>query len=289
MQNAGALAYGNGGLIGQAAVVPLAVPEIGDVAHVGLDVAKSQIAPVNIFSFHCKHLSGILGNTAQFGKKSQAGFLFQFKVPKMEEYCMYFPFSELRKWDKKTAETRRRNCAVCLCFPNSSTVRGVSQAFGVEKSISHRDICLFQRNAQKPPLPSPFFLRKTPKGTCIQYGKVVKYRKAPQKKGIRVMDLVRHPGEDLFFEAILSLRTVEDCRLFFEDVATIKELQAMSQRFRVACLLDGGENYIEVSESTGASSATISRVNRCLVYGGGYRTALDRLKESGVLPEGEEK
>ena len=53
--------------------------------------------------------------------------------------------------------------------------------------------------------------------------------------------------------------------------------------------LDSGENYIEVSESTGASSATISRVNRCLVYGGGYRTALDRLKESGVLPEGEEK
>ena len=70
------------------------------------------------------------------------------------------------------------------------------------------------------------------------------------------MDIIRHPGEDLFFEAILSLRTVEDCRLFFEDVATIKELQAMSQRFRVACLLDGGENYIEVSESTGASSAT---------------------------------
>ena len=53
-----------------------------------------------------------LGSTAQFGKKSQAGFLFQFKVPKMEEYCMYFPFSELRKWSKKTAETRRRNCAV---------------------------------------------------------------------------------------------------------------------------------------------------------------------------------
>ena len=52
-----------------------------------------------------------LGSTAQFGKKSQAGFLFQFKVPKMEEYCMYFPFSELRKWSKKAAETRRRNCA----------------------------------------------------------------------------------------------------------------------------------------------------------------------------------
>ena len=94
------------------------------------------------------------------------------------------------------------------------------------------------------------------------------------------MDIVRHPGEDLFFEAILSLRTVEDCRLFFEDVATIKELQAMSQRFRVACLLDRGENYIEVSESTGASSATISRVNRCLNYGAdGYNMVLERLEE----------
>ena len=52
------------------------------------------------------------GSTAQFGKKSQTGFLLQFKVPKMEEYCMYFPFSELQKWGKKAAETRRRNCAV---------------------------------------------------------------------------------------------------------------------------------------------------------------------------------
>ena len=52
------------------------------------------------------------GNTAQFGKKSQPEFLPQFKVPKMEEYCMYFPFLELRKWGKKAAENRRRNCAV---------------------------------------------------------------------------------------------------------------------------------------------------------------------------------
>ena len=97
------------------------------------------------------------------------------------------------------------------------------------------------------------------------------------------MGIIRHPGDELFYEAILSLRTVEDCRLFFEDVATIKELQAMSQRFRVACLLDRGDNYVEVSESTGASSATISRVNRCLHYGGGYRTALNNLKEAGKI------
>ena len=101
------------------------------------------------------------------------------------------------------------------------------------------------------------------------------------------MDPIQHPGEDGFFEAILSLQTLEDCRLFFEDVATIKELQAMSQRFRVACLLDSGENYIAVSESTGASSATISRVNRCLNYGGGYRMVLDRLKDAGIDPIGE--
>ena len=97
------------------------------------------------------------------------------------------------------------------------------------------------------------------------------------------MGIIRHPGEELFYEAILSLETVEDCRLFFEDVATIKELQAMSQRFRVACLLDGGDNYLGVSESTGASSATISRVNRCLHYGGGYRTVLNNLKKAGKI------
>ena len=95
------------------------------------------------------------------------------------------------------------------------------------------------------------------------------------------MGKIRHPGEEQFYEAILSLKTLEDCQLFFEDVATIKELQAMAQRFRVACLLDEGRNYIEVSETTGASSATISRVNRCLNYGGGYRMALDYLKKAG--------
>lgn len=97
------------------------------------------------------------------------------------------------------------------------------------------------------------------------------------------MGKIRHPGEEQFYEAVLSLKTAEECRLFFEDISTIKELQAMSQRFRVACLLDGGSNYLEVSETTGASSATISRVNRCLNYGGGYRTALDNLKKAGKL------
>lgn len=100
------------------------------------------------------------------------------------------------------------------------------------------------------------------------------------------MGKMRHPGEQEFYEAVLSLQTIEDCRQFFEDISTIKELQAMSQRFRVACLLDSGSNYIEVSEATGASSATISRVNRCLNYGGGYRAALENLKKAGKLPDG---
>ena len=97
------------------------------------------------------------------------------------------------------------------------------------------------------------------------------------------MGNIRHPGEREFYEAVLSLHSVEECRQFFEDISTIKELQAMSQRFRVACLLDSGSNYVEVSEATGASSATISRVNRCLNYGGGYRVALDNLKKAGKL------
>ncbi len=96
----------------------------------------------------------------------------------------------------------------------------------------------------------------------------------------------RHPGEEEFYQAVLALQTAEDCRDFFEDICTIKELQAMCQRFRVACLLDGGSNYLEVSEATGASSATISRVNRCLNYGSGYRKALDNLKKAGIYENG---
>ena len=97
------------------------------------------------------------------------------------------------------------------------------------------------------------------------------------------MTKTRHRDEELFFEAVLTLRTQEDCKRFFEDICTIKELQAISQRLRVACLLDSGSNYLEVSEATGASSATISRVNRCLNYGSGYREAIDNLKKAGKL------
>ena len=79
------------------------------------------------------------------------------------------------------------------------------------------------------------------------------------------------------FAAILRLESVDECAAFFEDICTIKELQDISQRLKVASMLDKGKNYKEISDKTGASTATISRVNRCLNYGsGGYRAILDK-------------
>ncbi len=76
--------------------------------------------------------------------------------------------------------------------------------------------------------------------------------------------------------AILSLESEKECRSFFEDICTIKELRDIAQRFRVAVMLDEGNNYQEISQATGASTATICRVNKCLTYGEGYRAALDK-------------
>ena len=85
---------------------------------------------------------------------------------------------------------------------------------------------------------------------------------------------------DYLFAGILTLKTPEECYALFEDVCTIKELQAMAQRFRVAAQLSDRKTYNEIQLNTGASSATISRVNKCLLYGsGGYATALQRLAE----------
>lgn len=85
---------------------------------------------------------------------------------------------------------------------------------------------------------------------------------------------------DFLYRGILALQTREECYAFFEDICTIKELQAMAQRFRVAAMLRDNKNYNEIQADTGASSATISRVNKCLMYGsGGYATALQRLAE----------
>ena len=85
---------------------------------------------------------------------------------------------------------------------------------------------------------------------------------------------------DKLFQAILTLKDTEECYQLFEDICTIKELEALVQRFQVVQALDAGMNYNEVSENTGASSATISRVSKCLNYGsGGYRLVLKRLKD----------
>lgn len=86
---------------------------------------------------------------------------------------------------------------------------------------------------------------------------------------------------DDLFQAILNLQNAEECSNFFEDLCTISELRAMAQRFQVARMLDEGRIYSDIANETGASTATISRVNKCLTYGSdGYRIALDRLKES---------
>ena len=88
------------------------------------------------------------------------------------------------------------------------------------------------------------------------------------------------PETEWFFKAILSLKTEEDCTRFFEDVATIGEVQAMAQRLHVAKLLNDGCKYSDVAEVPGASPATISRVSRCLTYGAdGYKLVLGRLEK----------
>jgi TrpR-related protein YerC/YecD len=93
--------------------------------------------------------------------------------------------------------------------------------------------------------------------------------------------VVKSDQLDGLFEAILKLESVEDCYRFFEDLCTVHEMQDMGQRFEVARQLKADVTYHEIVERTGASTATISRVNRCLNYGaGGYRLALKRLEES---------
>jgi TrpR-related protein YerC/YecD len=84
---------------------------------------------------------------------------------------------------------------------------------------------------------------------------------------------------DMLFQAILNLENLEECYAFFEDLCTVAELKAMSQRLQVAKMLRENYLYSEIERKTGASSATISRVKRCLNYGAdGYKNALDKLE-----------
>ena len=87
------------------------------------------------------------------------------------------------------------------------------------------------------------------------------------------------PAVDELFDAILSLQSKEECYSFFEDLCTINELLSLSQRYEVASMLRDKKTYLEIAEKTGASTATISRVNRSLNYGNdGSELVFERLK-----------
>ena len=89
--------------------------------------------------------------------------------------------------------------------------------------------------------------------------------------------MIHSKETDNLFKAILSLENTDECYKFFEDICTVKELLDISQRLEVAKMLKDGKSYQEVSKKTGASTATISRVNKCLLYGsGGYSLILDK-------------
>ena len=89
---------------------------------------------------------------------------------------------------------------------------------------------------------------------------------------------VRNEQTDLLMESLLHLTTMEDAYRFFEDLCTIAEVKSMAQRIEVATMLRNGVTYQEIARETGASSATISRVNRALLYGAeGYVRVLDAL------------
>ena len=90
---------------------------------------------------------------------------------------------------------------------------------------------------------------------------------------------IRTEAVDHLFEAVLCLKNKEECYTFFEDVCTINELLSLSQRFEVARMLQDKKTYLEIAEKTGASTATISRVNRSLNYGSdGYELVFGRME-----------
>ena len=91
---------------------------------------------------------------------------------------------------------------------------------------------------------------------------------------------IKTPAVEKLFEAILCLENMDECFDFFEDICTINELLSLSQRFEVARMLREQRTYLEIAEKTGASTATISRVNRSLNYGNdGYDMVFDRIEK----------
>ena len=100
--------------------------------------------------------------------------------------------------------------------------------------------------------------------------------------------IAKKEKSDRLYKAILTLETEEECYNFFQDLCTIPELRSMEQRYEVATLLSQGFIYNDILERTGASSATISRVNRSLIYGaGGYESVLEKMREQEEKPQKE--
>ncbi len=99
-------------------------------------------------------------------------------------------------------------------------------------------------------------------------------------------DKLKDSHMDDLFDAILTLKTREECYALFEDLCTIAEVKSLASRFQVAILLDEGYTYTEIFNKTGVSTATISRVKRCLDYGAdGYRTVLSRMERRNDIKE----
>lgn len=97
---------------------------------------------------------------------------------------------------------------------------------------------------------------------------------------ININPKLKDDATDQLFQAILLLENIEECYAFFEDICTINELKSLAQRLDVAKMLQQRNTYIDITEKTGASAATISRVNRALTYGSdGYKNMLERLRE----------
>lgn len=95
---------------------------------------------------------------------------------------------------------------------------------------------------------------------------------------------IRTEAVDQLFEGILALRSKDECYDFFEDLCTVNEILSLSQRFEVAAMLRDHETYLKIAEQTGASTATISRVNRSLNYGNdGYEMVMERIKENNKV------
>ena len=92
--------------------------------------------------------------------------------------------------------------------------------------------------------------------------------------------IIKNKSIDELYKAVISIDSVEECYNFFEDLCTITEIQAMAQRYHVALMLEQGVTYSKIAKETGASSATISRINRALNYGaGGYKSVIEKVEK----------